>query len=253
MVGGEQDDAFSTGPSVSGHWERVLRESLPFDTDPTERYERGGVIGEGGMGRVWVAHDRQLGRDVALKEVRTDLRDPLIEARMAREAWITAQLDHPAIVPIHDLGRGPTGAPFYTMRLVRGRSLADAIADGGGIELVPQVLDACRAIAHAHARGVVHRDIKPANVMIGELGEVQVVDWGLAARVDPEAPLLVPPGSDEISHTNDRVGTTRWMSPERHAGVLLPRVSRTSCNSNETMVSTQVLQSRNTGRSQRNV
>lgn len=185
-----------------------------------DRYDRRAELGRGGMGRVRVAHDLRLGRDVALKELHAG-QDP---RRMAREARITARLEHPGIVPVYDAGRGPDGQPFYTMRLVQGRALTDLLAEGaqdGRRRLLRTVLQAVQAVAFAHDRGVVHGDLKPANVMVGPFGETQVVDWGLA-RVDPSrlAPeddgratmIEAPPPAGAVA------GTPAYMSPQQAAG-----------------------------------
>jgi len=176
----------------------------------TDRYDVIAFVGRGGMGHVHIAHDRILDRDVALKQARPDrLVDPATEARLAAEARITARLEHPGIVAVHDAGRTPDGHLFYVMRLVRGRSLADAIAAeptlDARLSLLRAVLATTEAVAYAHREGVVHRDLKPANVMVGELGQVQVMDWGLAVRADDHGAAGV-------------AGTPPYMSPEQERG-----------------------------------
>lgn len=164
----------------------------PAASDPargapwTERYERVGLIGRGGMGVVYAARDRLLDRTVALKEVEPGA-SPEALARLEREARLTASLEHPGVVAVHDLGRGEDGRAYYAMRLVRGRPLSAYIAESKDMRrrlaLVRPFLDACQAVAHAHSHGVVHRDLKPDNIVLGELGEAQVIDWGLARAV----------------------------------------------------------------------
>ncbi len=209
-------------------WSRVEPEAGPDLEDPDElgghsgpeRYTLGNVLGRGGMGRVRVAVDRVLRREVALKElVQPAPADRAASRRLAREAWITARLDHPGIIGVHDAGRMPDGGPFYTMRLVRGRTLGAALAEApdmaGRLGLLRHVLAACEAVAFAHQAGVVHRDIKPDNILIGSFGETQVGDWGLAAPTPArEADWAdLPPGPP------DRVvGSPGWMSPEQAAG-----------------------------------
>lgn len=173
-----------------------------------EGFEIGGLLGRGGMGEVWFARDRRLGRDVALKTPRGG--DAEAAARLEREAGITARLEHPNIVPVYSAGRDGAGRPWYVMRLLPGRSLAEAVgaaptwAERAG--LLRHVLDAAEAVAYAHGRGVLHRDLKPANVMVGTFGETVVGDWGLAAT------------PREASAARGAVGTPGYMSPEQAAG-----------------------------------
>src|SRR5262249_38812048 len=134
-------------------------------------------------------------REVALKEIlpeRAD--DPRSRRRFVREAEVTGQLEHPGVVPVYGLGTDSLGRPFYAMRLIRGRTLKDAIGQyhrtGAGTdkrlafrELLGRFVAVCNAVAFAHSRGVIHRDLKPENVMLGPFGETLVVDWGLAKAV----------------------------------------------------------------------
>ena len=147
--------------------------------DAGERYEVLGEIGRGGMGTVYRAMDHQLGREVALKAIAFHA-DAGVTERLSREARVLAQLEHPGIVAVHDVGTLADGRPFYVMRLVRGTNLAQHAAGRGRGELLRRFLQVCDAVAFAHARGVIHRDLTPRNVMIGEFGEVLVVDWGVA-------------------------------------------------------------------------
>ena len=150
--------------------------------EPGPRYAALGLLGAGGMGRVEAVHDGALGRQVARKRPRPDV--PGAATALVHEAAVTAALEHPGIVPVYDLGRDADGTPWYTMRLVRGRTLravlGEAGDDAGRLALVRSVLAAVQAVAHAHDRGVVHCDLKAGNILLGERGEVQVVDWGLA-------------------------------------------------------------------------
>ena len=149
-------------------------------------YEVEAVLGHGGMGVVYRATDRTLGREVAVKVLLARFAfDSGTARRFADEARITAQLQHPGIPPVHDLGTLPDGRPFLAMKLIKGQTL-DALlasrpepsAERGRFVAVFEHL--CQAVAYAHAHGVIHRDLKPGNVMVGAFGEVQVMDWGLA-------------------------------------------------------------------------
>lgn len=193
-----------------------------------ERYVFGKPFAAGGLGLVRRAEDRRLGRQVAVKELL--LPSPAAERRFLREAAITARLQHPAIVPIYDIGRHPTGEPFYCMKLVEGRTLAAAIAGCDGLlarlGLLEHVIAAADAVAYAHRRSVVHRDLKPDNILIGEIGETVVIDWGLAkdltgALVDePEPGEATGPEEEAAPLTRVGVvmGTLRYMPPEQAIG-----------------------------------
>ncbi len=177
-----------------------------------ERYQEVAVVGEGGLGTVLRAHDRYLRRDVALKRIGPRARSPGEQAhdRFLREARITARLDHPNIVPVHDAGTTSDGRIYYTMRLIRGRSLAEVAASRSTLDerlaLVGGLTAACHAVGHAHRRGIIHRDLKPANIMIGDEGETQVVDWGLAEALD-----------EPVDHAGF-AGTLPYASPELFGG-----------------------------------
>lgn len=189
------------------------------------RYTREGMLGRGGMGVVYLARDHVLGRMVALKEAN---RNGAVAERLAREAQVTAGLEHPGIVTVHDSGITEDGRPFYTMRLLRGRALSAVLAErpqlADRLALVRHYLDACNAVAYAHAEGVVHRDLKPANIMVGGFGETQVVDWGLACRVGDiqPAPVLgeARPQTRRASATETGavLGTPAYMAPEQARG-----------------------------------
>jgi len=145
------------------------------------RYRLVRRIGRGGMGTVYLAEDVTLSRRVALKVLdRPDL-DGYLAARLVREAHILARLEHPGIVPVHDVGTLPDGRFFYTMKLVRGDRLDHHLRGNGSLqERLRLFVRICDAVAFAHAHGVLHRDLKPENVMIGPFGEVLVMDWGVA-------------------------------------------------------------------------
>lgn len=207
-------------------------EPHPFGTPEAARYSQVDFLGRGGMGRVTAVFDRRLDREVARKDVPADSPGATsLEQRLAREAWVTARLDHPGIVPIHDAGTDASGRPYFTMRLIRGRSLAAAMAahdlDQG--TLLRHFLGVCHAVAHAHSRGIVHRDLKPDNIMLGPLGETQVVDWGVARVLGVDEPVADTTDTTDTTGTppeqgtartaaGARVGTDAWMSPEQAAG-----------------------------------
>jgi len=187
--------------------------------DPWARWERRGELGFGGMGRVLLVFDRVLGREVALKEPFTlsGVR------RLEREALLTARLEHPGIVPVYDAGVSPDGRPWFVMRVVRGRSLAERLAETASPEtrreLLRPLLSVCQTLAFAHDAGVVHRDLKPANIMIGAFGQTQVIDWGLALSDALPAPGEgSEEGSDALEAKHGTGGTPRYMSPEQARG-----------------------------------
>ncbi|MEO8797922.1 MAG: serine/threonine-protein kinase [Polyangiaceae bacterium] len=157
-----------------------------------DRYQSRTKLGEGGMGEVRLCRDGRIGRDVAMKVIRTD-RHPSSEmrARFLREVRVQGQLEHPSIVPVYDLGTGKDGETYFTMKRVRGQNLADILdgirlGDPAAIEqhsqrkLLAAFQSVCLAIEFAHSRGVLHRDLKPTNIMLGAFGEVYVLDWGIA-------------------------------------------------------------------------
>jgi serine/threonine-protein kinase len=194
--GGRQVSVYAPPePPQGGHV--VLGSLSPGETEARERYTLTQLHAKGGIGRVWLARDGALGRQIALKELRPDQADnQVVCSRFLYEAKITAQLEHPGIVPVYELGAGTS--PYYTMRFVRGRTLGEAIrayhkkraagaADPVGlVELLTAFVGVCHAVAYAHSRGVIHRDLKGQNVVLGDYGEVIVLDWGLAKRVGPD-------------------------------------------------------------------
>jgi len=179
-------------------------------------------LGSGGMGTIYLAEDRVLGRKVALKVVGPGAASPEIAARTLREARIIARLEHPGIVPVHDAGTLPDGRMFYAMKRVDGRRL-DALARESSLADRLRVFQRiCETVAFAHAHGVLHRDLKPENVMVGSFGEVLVLDWGLAKILEvPEedTPTDAGPATPTATAHGAVLGTLAYMSPEQAAGL----------------------------------
>lgn len=185
--------------TVAGSASSAALEQIPAVQEHPGRYANPREFSSGGMGRILLVLDRHFGREVALKELlpsqlkgsatrtgapTSDMLTIPAYARFVQEAKITGQLEHPSIIPVYELGYRADGSLYYTMKLVRGRTLQDAMIEaktlGGRMELLTNFLDLCQAISYAHSRGVIHRDIKPKNVMVGEFGETVVIDWGIA-------------------------------------------------------------------------
>ncbi|MBX3460740.1 MAG: protein kinase [Planctomycetes bacterium] len=227
----------------------------------SDRYEVKKEHARGGMGRVLLARDKAVGRDVALKELLPGMAGSSIPAsvpagvsesggiieRFLREARITGQLEHPNIVPVYEIGQYPDGQYYYTMRFIRGRTLADKLREirkdesldkeqklAARIKLLDQFIDVCHAIAYAHSKGVIHRDIKPENIMLGDYGETLVLDWGLARLKGHEdkamkalqkgslalSKSLLDSDSQALTLDGSIVGTPAYMAPEQARGEL---------------------------------
>lgn len=211
--------------------ERLRGSSVP-DLSGT-RYALRELIARGGMGVVYAAEDEKLHRRVALKVLDSAGTNAELTQRLIREARILAQLEHPGIVPVHDVGTLPDGRVFYTMKFVEGLRLDQVVKQ---LDSLPQrlrlFLRICDAVAFAHARGVLHRDLKPANVMVGSFGEVLVMDWGLAKilqepAVAEETVFVSSPkklsGEEDTQTTvvtghGTVMGTPGYMSPEQERG-----------------------------------
>ncbi len=202
------------------------------------RYERSHRIGEGGVGEVIKARDNDIDRDVAIKQLRAEMKESHATVlRFAEEVRTVGKLEHPNIVPIHDVGVHPNGEYFFVMKYVNGEtleSIIDKLAAGDAeyhakydferrVELMMGVLE---AIAYAHSKKMIHRDIKPANVMVGPYGEVVVMDWGLAREVSGPEPVHAPNDSPDASggrklfktQVGAVLGTPAYMSPEQARG-----------------------------------
>ncbi len=217
--------------------------SALFPQGPEGRYEDLGLLGFGGMAEVHRVRDRDLNRTMAMKIIRKELANkPATMARFVEEAQCSAQLQHPGIVPVHEIGELPDGRPYFTMAEVKGRTFAAVIEevhrakddhrwhptpDGWTFRRLIDVFHrACEAVAYAHARGVVHRDLKPDNIMVGPHGEVLVVDWGLAkvhghAADVPVHELVSTDRSQDHFHATRLgliMGTPSYMPPEQARG-----------------------------------
>jgi serine/threonine-protein kinase len=168
-------------------------------------------LGRGGMGAVYLAEDRELDRLVAIKVLNTPEITEDLRNRMIREAQIIARLEHPGIVPVHDVGTLPDGRIYYAMKYVRGSRLDEYAAQCAALrDRLRKFQSVCDAVAFAHAHGVIHRDLKPQNIMIGSFGEVLVLDWGVAK--------LISPRDDPHEIEGTIVGTQHYMSPEQARG-----------------------------------
>jgi serine/threonine-protein kinase len=215
---------------------------MPQFTPFTTYHDRLETLGSGGMGIVYLAHDKHLNRKVAYKQIRPDKAyERALSMRFLREAQINAQLDHPGVAPLYSMLSSPEGLPAYTMKVVRGKTLNELLQEArntynnGGkpdqehavATLLEHFLKVCDAMAYAHSKGVLHRDLKPDNIMIGQFNEVYVVDWGVGRIIgdgnNPQDPI-------EIAHLENfesvrtrvgqLVGTPQYMSPEQAQGKL---------------------------------
>ncbi len=202
------------------------------------RYEILDEIARGGIGVVYRAHDSAVNRDVAVKVLQERFRNnPVATSRFVEEGQITGQLQHPGIPAVHEIGTLPDGSPYLAMKLIKGDTLADQIAGSSSDRgrLVAVFLQIAQAVGYAHSKGVIHRDLKPANVMVGQFGEVQVMDWGLAKVLSHTLPLSEPrkaptppqhtiietgrssdPGTD--TQAGSVLGTPAYMPPEQAGG-----------------------------------
>lgn len=183
------------------------------------RYELGEALGKGGAGKVVSALDREAGRIIALKVLHQGARaDGSVMAKFVREGRIAAQLEHPNIIPVYEIGALSDGQPYYTMRIVKRTSLRDVLGQPELRKhwplsrLLSVLLQVCRALAYAHSRGVLHRDIKPENVLLGDFGEVYLADFGLA-KVQRDSPLLFVHRDDD-EERRPMAGTAGYIAPE---------------------------------------
>jgi serine/threonine protein kinase/tetratricopeptide (TPR) repeat protein len=195
-----------------------------------ERYELRDEIGRGGMGVIYSAFDHILKREIAIKVLHEQLQhDPNAVLRFEREPQVCGGLQHPSIVPIYDSGYLPDGRPFYAMKIIRGKTLAELIDEpcddpsrSGLLEVFRQV---CHAIAFTHRNGIIHRDLKPSNIMVGDFGEVYVMDWGLAGYMESDTSSPNEVGKEpqlwnesELTFSGALLGTPRYLPPESRLG-----------------------------------
>jgi eukaryotic-like serine/threonine-protein kinase len=229
-----RDSGWSTPPPQPP--QRLADQPSGIPEPPTlAGYELLDQLGHGGMGEVYRSRDPSLGRDLALKVMRPAYcGDPEAEGRFVREARLTASLQHPGIVPVHNLGRLPDGRLFYTMKLVRGRTLTALLAEGPAEPEVRLAVllgifeTVCQAVGYAHSKRVIHRDLKPDNVMVGRFGEVQVMDWGLGKLLVPADGSVAPWETGTVIRTETEgepskltqggMGTPAYMPPEQAGG-----------------------------------
>ena len=202
--------------------------------EPPGRYKIIEELAHGGSGKVTAVFDRHIGRKIAMKELISDSIKPpsenddpqktAIRNRFLREAKLTGRLEHPAIVPVYEIGRHENGAYYYTMRLIKGKTLLQAIRKCANLEerleLLPYFYNICNAVAYSHSKGVINRDLKPANVMIGEFGETVVLDWGLAKLKDSDEIIFVQQENFGVGETvvGQAIGTPSYMPPEQAEG-----------------------------------
>jgi len=215
------NDVADTLVAVEGDPEPGARTRLSRPT--IAGHEVGELIGKGGMGEVRQAHDPKIGRNVAIKRLRAAHATPEAVDRFLREARIQARLDHPAIVPVHILGEDAEGRPYFTMKQLAGTTLYEVLLRKASLQtLLRAFIDVCLAIEFAHERGVVHRDLKPSNIMLGDYGEVYVLDWGIARVIGDREGGAGQPGDITTLEGNTQVGamlgTPGYMAPEQVRG-----------------------------------
>jgi serine/threonine-protein kinase len=226
----------ATRPSVLPHIERDNAGGLRVVHDGAERYKHVARIGAGGMGEVERAEDRDIGREVAIKRLLPEAANAAGLARFVDEVRIVGSLEHPNVVPVHDVGVDADGRYFFVMKYVEGETLEAIIEkllarDPETTRAYPVsrrvevFLDVLKALEYAHAQGVIHRDIKPSNVIVGRYGEVYLMDWGISRRVDAAEHEFVQETKDPSARAQVRttrhgalIGTPAYMSPEQARG-----------------------------------
>lgn len=223
LEGGDRDTECLSARSLLSHGSGVASaDESALAVAQVERYVYLGEMGRGGMGLVEAVFDRALGRTIARKRVLLERGHP---AMLVAEAQICAQLEHPSILPVYDVGADEGGAPHYTMRVVRGRTLRQVLSDNetpgkphlGLFHLLGILRQICLVVDYAHSRGVIHRDLKPENIIVGEFGEVYVLDWGVA-HVTENSDIRRSRGG---AFNLDAVGSLGYMAPEQVLGELI--------------------------------
>jgi len=216
----------SESPATEPPSHRVSHITTPPTFLATDKFIECELIGQGGMGSVIRAFDTDLQRDVAIKVLSPDSSSEGAIARFIEEARIAGRLEHPNIVPVHEFGTDARGVRYLCMRLIEGETLEDTLNWAGLSRLEPDFLrdlmqvflKVCDAVAFAHSRGILHRDLKPSNVMIGDFGQVYVVDWGVARptpRFVSGGESVAEPHSDPFGAV---VGSPHYMAPEQLRG-----------------------------------
>ena len=225
---GKTDEGNAT--TVVGFARRVRLSQVTPISLPVGRFEVGGPISDGGRSTVHRIFDKTLLRYSAMKRLATELKPyPTERQRFIEEAQIAAQLDHPNVVPVHELSITDDGDLYFTMKLVEGKNLADLLQQLDNhprtFDVVAPFLDilvkVCDAIAFAHSRGIIHRDIKPGNIMVGNFGEVYVMDWGVARFVDGKSDVATTRGvhAQSLDPHGHPIGTPAYMPPEQAFGL----------------------------------
>ncbi len=200
-----------------------LQEAVDLPDLGGTRYTLVRHIARGGMGAVYLVEDTNLGRQVAMKVLDTTIESEELSARLRKEAQIVATLEHPGIVPLHDVGVLPDGRLYYTMKYVQGKQLDEYVTTEMSIaERLRVFQKICEAVAFAHSKHIIHRDLKPQNVMVGSFGEVLVMDWGVAKHLhdttSASAPISGASSGTSTTLHGTVIGTPAYMSPEQQRG-----------------------------------
>lgn len=237
---GQIEAAIRRPDEATMHQTRGAKDSRPQEADLyTENYTLRGLIGQGSTGRVFLGFDKNIEREVAIKELSVDSGLPEydnIRSRFVREAKITGQLEHPGVVPVYDLGFNDDGTIYYTMKFVRGKTFFDAMGDCQAdspeeafrmrMKLLDSLINVSEAVGYAHANNIIHRDLKPGNIVLGQFGETVILDWGLAKNLGTPSQTknescFERPGPEPADFDPDKtkagklLGTPSYMSPEQ--------------------------------------